>query len=139
MRLGARYLFFCLLSFYSSTCIIYSSVCMSLCVCIVSLCLCVLFLCVSVCVCVLSVCVCCLCLRLSVHTRRAAALSPVCVLLVCACASSVLYFVRSLTVCPLLVSQTVYRSLSLYCAKVSARVGRRLAFSLFSECAALTC
>ena len=127
-------------------CVYYLSMLVCVCVCVVVLCSCM-----CLCVCMLSLCLCVCCLCLSVPTRRMVALSSLCVLLLCVCVYYccvpvhllcyiiVLYFIRSLTVCLLLVSQTVCRSLSLYCAKVSARVGRWLTSSLFSECAALTC
>ena len=150
MYVCVRCLFYCILSI---------CVCMSLsfCVCIfcVYVCVCVhyLSLCVHMCVSLsmyvfcLSICVYCLCLCVllcctHMYARRWPSLF--CVYYYCMSVYLLYYIivsclVRPLTVCSLCVSQTVCRSLSLYCAKVSARVGRRLACSLFSRCAALTC
>lgn len=137
-------LLFCLLSFYPSTCIVYSSVCVPVCylclclsVCVIFLCMCVYVLFLCVCVCIVFVCV-----LVCAHAWRRLSLLCACYQCVSVhllCYIIMLYSIRPLIVCPLLVSQTVYRSLSLYCTKVSAHAGRRLACSLFSECTALTC
>ena len=143
MYLNGYHLFFCVLSFYFSVCIVYSFMCpisfslsffVCVCVCVLSLSLSLSFF---VCVCVAFIY-----LLVYTHAGRRPLLFCVCYYYVSIhllCYIIVLYFVRPLAVCPLLVSQTVYRSLSLYCTKVSARVGRQLAYSLFSECVALTC
>lgn len=144
MYLNGYYLSFCVLSFYFSVCIVYYFMCsisfslsLYVCVCVLSLSLCV-------CVCTVFVCMCVTFVYLLAYThagRRPLLLYVyyyyVSIHLLCYIIA--LYFVRPLAVYPLLVSQTVYRSLSLYCTKVSAHVGRQLTCSLFSECTALTC
>lgn len=100
---------------YFLVCIIYSSVyvCLFVCVCVHCL---SLFMCVRV----VSICT-------LMYTRAGRRLSSLCMQYYCMPVYLlyyiiVLYFVIPLTVCLSQVLQFVYRSLSLYCIKVSARV-----------------